>query len=192
MNSRTILAALATASALALTACGIASTPTDIPAASPPAPTPASSTPAPPAPPPSAPAEAPAPVITFECGDLSMYESGTALYSDGTVGHEPACDTYVPPPAPVLQYCDYSGVAVYTDGSYSTTDPACPDYSNQGTDTSSGYPYDPSQDRDGNGVVNGYERCGLACGEEPTSGEIQLQYLCEQGQATGPECDVFE
>lgn len=37
-------------------------------------------------------------------------------------------------------------------------------------------------------VIN-YERCGLACGEDPTSGEIQLQHGCEQGYITGPQCN---
>ncbi|WP_237341921.1 hypothetical protein [Williamsia soli] len=56
------------------------------------APPPATSTVAPPStePPPPAP-------ITFVCGDLSLYQSGTALYSDGTTGYEASCDTYVPP-----------------------------------------------------------------------------------------------
>jgi hypothetical protein len=93
--------------------------------------------------------------VTFECGDPTLYQLGTAIYSDGSTGYEAACDTYVPPPA----------------------------------DNQTGYPYDPSQDRNGDGVVNGYERCGLACGEEPTSGDIQTQYGCEQGYITGPACE---
>ncbi|MEE2034791.1 hypothetical protein [Rhodococcus chondri] len=142
--------------------------------------------PPPPAPPPE-PVVTPAPVaITFECGDPTMYEYGTALYSDGTTGYEPTCDT--PPADRVLRYCDYGGVAIYTDGSYSTTDPAClqPAPAPSGGDT--GYPYDPSQDRNGDGVVNGYERCGTACGEAPTSGETQMQYGCEEGWIDRQTC----
>ncbi|PYE19538.1 hypothetical protein DFR67_103451 [Williamsia limnetica] len=86
----------------------------------------------------------PAP-ITFECGDPSLYQSGTAIYSDGTTGYEPSCDTYVPPTG--------------------------------------------SQDQNGDGVISGFERCGMACGEDPTSGELQAQFGCEQGYITGPLCD---
>lgn len=124
--------------------------------------------------------------ITYECGDLDLYQSGTALYSDGTTGYEAECDTYVPPAPPELRYCDYGGTAVFTDGSYVVNDPRCaatapvPD---------AGYPYNESEDRNGDGVVNGYERCGVLCGEEPTSGDIQTQYGCEQGYITGPQCE---
>ncbi len=55
----------------------------------------------------------------------------------------------------------------------------------------SGYPYDPGQDRNGDGVVSGHERCGTACGDAPTSGETQMRYLCEKGTVTGPECDAY-
>jgi hypothetical protein len=34
-----------------------------------------------------------------------------------------------------------------------------------------------SQDRNGDGVISGFERCGTACGEEPTSGEMQAEWL---------------
>ncbi|MFC9355173.1 hypothetical protein ACFTZB_01120 [Rhodococcus sp. NPDC057014] len=191
MNLKHFFLAAVSISALVLTACGTEDTSpqTPTPAPSSVASSPASPTP-PPAPPPSSePVAVPAPPpVTFECGDLAVYQSGTALYSDGTVGYEAVCDTYVPPADPVLQYCDYGGVAVYTDGSSSTTDPACASTVDPGSGAS-GYPYDPSQDRNGDGVVNGYERCGLACGEDPTSGEIQLQYGCEQGYITGPQCN---
>ncbi|PXW31302.1 UNVERIFIED_CONTAM: hypothetical protein DES50_10568 [Williamsia faeni] len=91
------------------------------------------------------PAEPPPPApITFECGDPSLYQSGTAIYSDGTTGYEASCDTYVPPTG--------------------------------------------SQDQNGDGVISGFKRCGTACGEEPTSGEIQTQHGCEQGYITGPLC----
>ena len=128
---------------------------------------------------------APAP-ITFECGDPTRYEYGTAVYSDGTIGYEASCDT--PPAERVLQYCDYGGVAVYTDGSYSTTDPACLQPAPAPSSGDLGYPYDPSQDRNGDGVVNGYERCGTACGEAPTSGEIQMQNGCEEGWIDPQTC----
>ncbi|MGV9734856.1 hypothetical protein ACWDT5_12230 [Rhodococcus aetherivorans] len=144
-------------------------------------------------PPPPAPTPEPAPVITptpapitFECGDPTMYEYGTALYSDGTIGYEASCDT--PPADRVLRYCDYGGVAVYTDGSYSTTDPACLQPAPAPSAGDAGYPYDPSQDRNGDGVVNGYERCGTACGEAPTSGETQMQYGCEEGWIDPQTC----
>lgn len=138
---------------------------------------------------------------TFECGDLSIYQSGTALYSDGSTGYEPSCDTYVPavttePPAKVLRYCDYpGGTAVYTDGSYSTTDPACAAMRAENTNPNpgGGYPpYDPEEDRNGDGVVNGYERCGVRCGDAPpTSGDIQTQHGCEQGYITGAVCEPY-
>ncbi|MGW5300717.1 hypothetical protein ACWEQV_20960 [Rhodococcus aetherivorans] len=136
--------------------------------------------------------------VTFECGDLSIYQSGTALYSDGTTGYEASCDTYVPavttePPAKVLRYCDYPGTAVYTDGSYSTTDPACAAMRAENTNPNpgGGYPYDPEEDRNGDGVVNGYERCGVRCGDAPTSGDIQTQHGCEQGYITGAICESY-
>ncbi|MDJ0104939.1 hypothetical protein QM646_00840 [Rhodococcus erythropolis] len=137
--------------------------------------------------------------ITFVCGDPSTYQFGTALYSDGTTGYEGSCDTYVPAaPAPVstkvLQFCDYPGTAVYTDGSYSTTDPACDQMraeANANQNPGGGYPYDPEEDRNGDGVVNGYERCGVRCGKEPTSGDIQTQHGCEQGYITGVACEPY-
>ena len=129
--------------------------------------------------------------VTFECGDPSLYQSGTALYSDGTTGYDASCDTAPTPVAPTLRYCDYGGVAVYTDGGYSSTDPACQDTRPVEETGTSGYPYDPSQDRDGDGTVSGYERCGTLCGEAPTSGETQLQYLCQQGTVTGPSCEGY-
>ncbi|MFV9431592.1 MULTISPECIES: hypothetical protein [Rhodococcus] len=115
-----------------------------------------------------------------------MYDYGTALYSDGTIGYEASCDTR--PAEPVLQYCDYGGVAVYTDGSYSTTDPACAKPAPAPSSGDSGYPYDPSQDRNGDGVVSGYERCGTACGEAPTSGETQMRNGCEEGWIDPQTC----
>lgn len=129
--------------------------------------------------------------VTFECGDFSLYQSGTALYSDGTTGYEPSCDTYVPPAAKVLMYCDYPQTAVYTDGTSSSTDPACIHDEPTNPNPGGGFPYIAEEDRNGDGVVNGYERCGLACGQEPTSGDIQTEHGCEQGYITGPLCDRF-
>lgn len=124
--------------------------------------------------------------VTFECGDLDLYQSGTALYSDGTTGYEADCDTYVAPAPPEFRYCDYGGTAVFTDGSYAVNDPRC---APAAPSPESGYPYNEAEDRNGDGVVNGYERCGVLCGEEPTSGDIQTQYGCEQGYITGPQCE---
>lgn len=142
--------------------------------------------------------------ITFECGELSVYESGTALYSDGTTGYEAVCDTYVPPtteaPAKVLMYCDYPGTAVYTDGTSSGTDPACAtmraetearENANTNPNPGGGYPYDPEEDRNGDGVVNGYERCGVRCGKAPTSGDIQTQHGCEEGYIGREICEQY-
>ncbi|WP_249353514.1 hypothetical protein [Rhodococcus sp. Q] len=140
--------------------------------------------------------------VTFDCGDLSAYESGTALYSDGTVGYEAVCDTYVPPPtteaAKVLRYCDYPGTAVYMDGTYSSTDPACAAMraeaearENPNPNPGGGYPYDPEEDRNGDGVVHGYERCGVLCGKAPTSGDIQTQDGCEQGYIDREICSRY-
>lgn len=139
--------------------------------------------------------------ITFECGDLSIYQSGTALYSDGTSGYESSCDTYVPPvtteaASKVLKFCDYPGTAVYTDGSYSTTDPACASMraeanTNTNPNPGGGYPYDPEEDLNGDGVVNGYERCGVRCGKAPTSGDIQTKHGCEEGYITGRLCEPY-
>ncbi|WP_255032540.1 MULTISPECIES: hypothetical protein [unclassified Rhodococcus (in: high G+C Gram-positive bacteria)] len=193
MNFKIVMV-IAALGAVALTACGSNTGPTTSTTTS----TIASTTVAPStAPIPSTtvePAVAPEPApVTFECGDLSLYQSGTALYSDGTTGYESSCDTYVPPAPKVLQFCDYPGTAVYTDGTFSTSDPACvnnepvPSNPNPG----GGYPYIAEEDRNGDGVVNGYERCGLACGQEPTSGDLQTESGCEAGYITGPLCDRF-
>ena len=193
MHRLTVWCATAALCALSVAGCGTSDT--DSPAPERPSSSPAETTTAAPSttsvpPPPPTTAEAEQPV-TFECGDPSLYQPGTAVYSDGTTGYDASCDTVPAPVAPTLQYCDYGGVAVYTDGTYSSTDPACPDTRTDPGAGTSGYPYDPSQDRDGDGVVSGYERCGMACGEAPTSGETQMQYLCQQGTVTGPQCDGY-
>ncbi|MDV8070794.1 hypothetical protein R4P64_30165 [Rhodococcus sp. IEGM 1366] len=200
MRNTLVIAAAALVVSFGLTACGGDSpdpSSTTTPSASPIAVSSITPT-APVLPPSSAPAVVP---ITFECGDLSLYQSGTALYSDGTTGYEASCDTYVPPvvtqaPTRVLQYCDYPGTAVYTDGTYSATDPACAEMRaessvGQNPNPGGGYPYDPEEDRNGDGVVNGYERCGVQCGKAPTSGDIQTQYGCEQGYISGPLCEPY-
>ncbi|WP_462344402.1 hypothetical protein [Rhodococcus aetherivorans] len=156
-----------------------------------PLPTTSTTTDALPPPPPGEPAPEP---VTFSCGDLPMYQSGTAIYSDGSIGYEATCDTSAAPEPPTLWYCDYPGVAVYTDGSSSSTDPACTQPATGTSEAETGgdatsYPYNADEDRNGDGVVQGYERCGLACGEAPTSGDIQTQYGCEQGYITGPQCN---
>jgi len=204
---KTVVGAALFATAIAVSACGSSetTTPTVVTTPAPSSTTPTSTAvtttpPSPvvtPAPTSSTPVAAP---VTFECGDLSIYQSGTALYSDGTTGYEPSCDTYVPavttePPAKILRYCDYPGTAVYTDGSYSTTDPACAamraENTNPNPNPGGGYPYDPEEDRNGDGVVNGYERCGVRYGDAPTSGDIQTQHGCEQGYITGAVCEPY-
>ncbi len=130
--------------------------------------------------------------INFECGDLNLYQSGTALYSDGTTGYESTCDTYVPPVEKILWYCDYPETAVYTDGTASSSDPACINDEPINPNPGGGFPYIAEEDRNGDGVVNGYERCGIACGQEPTSGDIQTRNGCEDGYITGPLCENFD
>lgn len=194
MKRALILAVGALLSSFSLSACGGPGTdlPSTTPSSSSSTAVPATESVVPP--PSSTPEVAP---ITFVCGDLSLYQSGTALYSDGTTGYEASCDTYVSPATTqaserVLRYCDYPGTAVYTDGSYSTTDPACAEMrAEANTNPGGGYPYDPDEDRNGDGVVNGYERCGVKCGKEPTSGDIQTQHGCEQGYITGPACEPY-
>lgn len=202
MNTKSALIAVAALGTFGVTGCS-----TDDAVAPPPATTTvtvtteASTTPLPttsttttdalPPPPPGEPAPEP---VTFSCGDLPMYQSGTAIYSDGSIGYEATCDTYAAPEPPTLWYCDYPGVAVYTDGSSSSTDPACTQPAPGTSEAETGgdatsYPYNADEDRNGDGVVQGYERCGLACGEAPTSGDIQTQYGCEQGYITGPQCN---
>ncbi|WP_461156919.1 hypothetical protein [Saccharopolyspora tripterygii] len=43
-----------------------------------------------------------------------------------------------------------------------------------------GYPYSEDEYEQ----LPGYLQCGTACGKEPTSGEMQQQYGCEQGYIT--------
>lgn len=196
MKNKIIIAAVAALASFGLTACGGGDDPVDTPPATPIATTVGATTT-----PSTATTTPEAASVTFECGDLSLYQSGTALYSDGTTGYEASCDTYVPPatteaPAKVLRYCDYPGTAVYTDGSYSTSDPACATMraetnTNTNPNASGGYPYDPEEDLNGDGVVHGYERCGIRCGKAPTSGDIQTQHGCEQGYITGRDCEPY-
>ena len=47
-----------------------------------------------------------------------------------------------------------------------------------------GYPHDPAQ----YDQLPGYQRCGTACGREPTSGERQLRHLCERGLMDPARC----
>ncbi|MHA6802912.1 hypothetical protein [Salinifilum ghardaiensis] len=47
-----------------------------------------------------------------------------------------------------------------------------------------GYPYDYEQ----YDQLPGYQQCGTACGQEPTSGEVQQQYGCEQGWIPAEQC----
>lgn len=194
MNIKTLVASIGAIAVLALGACSTSQTPTtvDTPASAVPTTTstaPQTTPPTSPAPAPVEPAALPAP-ITFECGDFSLYQSGTALYSDGTTGYEASCDTYQAPVEKVLWYCDYPETAVYTDGTSSGTDPACI-HDDEPVNPGGGYPYIASEDRNGDGVVNGYERCGLACGEEPTSGDIQTEHGCEEGYITGELCNRY-
>lgn len=195
MIIKTLVASIGAIAALVLCACSTSQTsPTvDTPASAVTSTSAATQTTPPPSPsPPPAPVEPaalPAPV-TFECGDFSLYQSGTALYSDGTTGYEASCDTYQAPVEKVLWYCDYPETAVYTDGTSSGTDPVCI-YDDEPVNPGGGYPYIASEDRNGDGVVNGYERCGLACGEEPTSGDIQTQHGCEEGYITGEFCSRY-
>ena len=47
--------------------------------------------------------------------------------------------------------------------------------------------YEPTaEELEGHGVYDeyGYERCGELCGEEPTSGDLQHEFGCEQGDIT--------
>jgi hypothetical protein len=73
-----------------------------------------------------------------------------------------------------LQFCDYRGTAVYTGDSFSTGDPAWVNLELVPTNPKpgGGYPQIAEEDRNGAGVVNGYERCGLVCGQEPTGGDL--------------------
>ena len=69
------------------------------------------------------------------------------------------------PESPIGPYCDYAG-----DGS--------DEYQQYQDDT--GYPYSEEE----YDSLYGYQQCGTACGKEPTSGEVQQEYLCQQGYVT--------
>ncbi|GAA2345937.1 hypothetical protein GCM10009854_23510 [Saccharopolyspora halophila] len=60
----------------------------------------------------------------------------------------------------------------------SYTNPESPQYQQYREDT--GYPY-PEEQYD---ELHGYQQCGTACGQDPTSGELQHQHGCEQGYIT--------
>ncbi len=47
-----------------------------------------------------------------------------------------------------------------------------------------GYPYSYEEYEQ----LPGYQKCGTACGQAPTSGETQLQYGCEQGYIPEEQC----
>lgn len=107
---------------------------------------------------------------TFACGDPSLYERGTAIYSDGTTGFEAQCGPGITNPygpqsrgdavvAPGQEFSDFGQPVERIDGI-------------AGVDTN------------GDGVLSGFERCGTSCGDAPTSGEIQTKNGCEQGWIT--------
>ncbi|MFC7343699.1 hypothetical protein [Saccharopolyspora griseoalba] len=64
------------------------------------------------------------------------------------------------------------------DSSVPQTDPDSPLYQQYREQT--GYPYSEQQ----YDQLPGYQQCGTACGKEPTSGEVQQQWGCEQGYIT--------
>lgn len=120
---------------------------------------------------PVAPVEQPQPEqVTFTCGDPSLYERGTAIYSDGKTGFEAQCGPGITNPygpesrgdaavAPGQEFSDF-GQPVERIGGVA------------GVDTN------------GDGTLSGFERCGTSCGDAPTSGEIQTKNGCERGWLT--------
>lgn len=84
--------------------------------------------------------------------------------SEGLLGPEQGCPSALTPE-------DDGPGSLYTN-------PESPQYQQYREDT--GYPY-PEEQYD---ELYGYQQCGTACGKDPTSGELQHQYGCEQGYIT--------
>lgn len=122
------------------------------------------------------------PHLAFSCPPEgnTLYEPGTALYDDGTTGYEAECD--VPG-----GYNPHGAQSRSSDG---TADSYMGDDGLQHWNGEGDYEdwADQRSDRPGGawGRV-GAERCGTACGDSPTSGEIQLKNGCEAGYIDDPE-----
>ncbi|RRO20683.1 hypothetical protein EIL87_02135 [Saccharopolyspora rhizosphaerae] len=156
MAARTTTAALGFAAALiAATACDSARAPG--PPATP-APAPPSTSALTPQPPPSAPAE-PSPEQPPR-QELPPSGPNTGAATEDSPSSEGATDPDAEDPSPA------------GEGSGTGSEEDFQEYRQE-----SGYPYSYEEhDR-----LPGYLQCGTACGQEPTSGEVQRQHLCERG-----------
>ncbi len=85
-----------------------------------------------------------------------------------------------PTPAPVTDNCglDPSDMDDKTKVQCDLIPRDITEYERYQQDT--GYPYSESQ----YDSLYGYQQCGTACGKEPTSGEIQREWGCQQGYIT--------
>lgn len=110
-----------------------------------------------------------------QCGLVEETESESATESETETETTPECGegNVLVPDSPIGPYCDYAG----TGEEEQSTEPSS-EYEQYQQDT--GYPYSEEQYDE----LPGYQQCGTACGKEPTSGETQLEYLCQQGIVT--------
>ncbi|WP_188543698.1 hypothetical protein [Rhodococcoides trifolii] len=104
------------------------------------------------------------------CADISEnYEFGTTHMSDGTLMYTADCNDYNQ-----QQKADQQAQAPVDPGTTADRGYTC-------TDAGCVYP-------DGS-FVPGYQRCGVACGEPPTSGDVQGGWVdCLNTGATIEEC----
>ncbi|QGK69354.1 hypothetical protein GIY23_07265 [Allosaccharopolyspora coralli] len=152
-----------------------------------------------PAPPPAPPVPSPPPAPpTDNCGlapsdmdDATKVQCG--LLPESVTAPTPAQEmpnctgnNVLVPESPVGPYCDFGGFgseesvpAEPEPGSSSGTNQTPGDLYEQYRQET-GYPYS-EEDYDS---LYGYQQCGTACGKEPTSGQQQHEWGCQQGYIT--------
>lgn len=123
--------------------------------------------------------------VSFTCGDHNLYQPGTAIYADGSTGYEQSCANPGQNERATLNPGNQTGLPPHTyigDDGLQHWD---------GTGSREEWGMQPSDNPDGTWGRVGAERCGTACGDSPTSGEIQTRHGCEDGYIEGPLCDQF-
>ncbi|MCX5042457.1 hypothetical protein OG921_04625 [Aldersonia sp. NBC_00410] len=125
------------------------------------------------------------------CGDYGVQEKGTTFYTDGTTGWTQYCADvwmtgYDAAHSDVSESSPCPGLG-YRPMTQAECDVVLDAESNAGVPTWD-QDSDTWTDENGDGVMQGYERCGTACGDAPTSGEIQSRWACEQGTMDAATC----
>lgn len=113
-----------------------------------------------------------------EAGDPSTYEAVCGEYPPWF--EEPTAETteVTPPASPETSAPESDESSEPESPASETTESPAPEEFQQYQEET-GYPHSYEEYEE----LPGHEQCGTACGQEPTSGEVQGEYLCEQGQA---------